>query len=77
MDSIRFKCRYCEQPLGSISNEQLRQLSENFTGVFNEEIDGHVYHLTDGDILIQTVCSTCEDALSLFPHYHEYKSFLH
>ena len=77
MDSIHYHCRYCDQPLGYISNEQLQQLSKSFTGLFNEEMDGHLSYLSDGGIIIQTVCSSCEDALNLFPQYHEYKTFLH
>jgi hypothetical protein len=77
MDIIRYNCRYCEQPLGDISNEQLQQLSNSFTELFNEEIDGHLLYHSDGSVLIQTVCSSCEDALNLFPHYHGYKTFLH
>lgn len=74
--SIVYRCRHCEYMVGTLMKENIDIPKLGWDQLTAEERKEMVQYGENGDILIQTICESCESALAHHPDRHELDFFI-
>ncbi|MFQ3546540.1 anti-sigma-F factor Fin family protein [Halobacillus rhizosphaerae] len=74
---IHYMCRHCHRPVGELDAHQVDVTQLGLECLNEEETREMVQVYKNGDLTIQTICDSCEQALDQNPHYHELDFFIH
>lgn len=73
---IIYKCRHCGVIVGELKHSQIDSLKLGFEALTYDERQQMISMQTNGDIVVQTVCEDCQEALERNPHFHEMEYFI-
>jgi len=76
MLSIIYKCRHCQQVIGTIKQEVVDVSMLGWDQLSSEDKKEMIQYQSSGDIHIKVICEDCEDSLKLHPEYHELDYFI-
>ncbi|MCP8971179.1 anti-sigma-F factor Fin [Ectobacillus ponti] len=71
--NTHYYCRHCGCKIGSVEQETHQSILAHLT---QEEMIQMTHFNEDGDLHVQAICESCEEALQQNPQYHEYENFL-
>ncbi|GAA0353463.1 anti-sigma-F factor Fin [Bacillus horti] len=65
--SYRYVCRYCNQQLGLLTNNQLNEQELGFHTLSPEEKENILKKQENGDTHVHIVCEHCQDTIQRHP----------
>lgn len=74
--SYVYTCRHCGHVIGILQQEINHESRLGFDQLSNQEKQDMIHYESNGEIHIQSICESCEEALGNNPHYHELDSFI-
>ncbi|UOQ44671.1 anti-sigma-F factor Fin family protein [Halobacillus salinarum] len=74
---IHYICRHCRRSVGELDGREVNVSQLGLERLNHEDHQEMVQVYKNGDITIQTICDSCEQALNENPHYHELDFFIH
>lgn len=77
LELLECQCRYCNTVIGRLEKHHLLQITSYYCHSFEAELSDFVKFIQSPNQVFQIVCEDCEMTLSEYPHYHEYKNFIH
>jgi len=75
--AIIYTCKHCRQCVGKLEKHEVDVTMLGVHALTESEQQEMIEHKDNGEIHIQTICDSCESALSAHPHYHELEHFIH
>lgn len=75
--SIIYKCRHCGLHVGELNQNIVDTSLLGWDQLSKEDKKEMIHYKEDGNILIQTICESCEATLGEHPQYHELDFFIH
>lgn len=73
---IKYTCRHCGTSVGTIKSNMFKTNQLGFDQLNVDERKEMIRHETNGDVVVQTICEDCQEALERNPQYHEWDTFI-
>lgn len=74
--SIIYTCRHCGQDIGTLEQTVVDTTLLGLDKLSIGETKEMIHFKQNGDVLIQVICESCEEALEDHPQYHELDYFI-
>jgi len=74
--SIVYNCRHCGLEIGRLDNQMIDTSLLGFNQLSAEEKQEMIQYRDNGDILVRTICESCQETLGENPQYHELDFFI-
>ena len=74
--SIIYTCRHCGQEIGALDQDVVDTTMLGIDKLSIGETKEMIHFKQNGDVAIQVICESCENALEDHPHYHELDFFI-
>lgn len=74
--AITYRCRHCGTQIGQLKEEIYHSQGLGFDHLTADERQEMIHYDENGDVLVQTVCEDCQEALERNPEYHGLTSFI-
>lgn len=74
--AVTYRCRHCGTQIGQLQADIYHSQRLGFDQLTAAERQDMIHYDNDGNVLVQTVCEDCQEALERNPAYHGLTSFI-
>ncbi|RLL41682.1 DUF2757 family protein [Oceanobacillus piezotolerans] len=74
--SIVYSCRHCGQQIGKLDQKVVDTSILGFNQLSVKEKEEMIHYQDNGNILVKSICESCEESLGRYPEYHELDFFI-
>ncbi|HHY75099.1 MAG TPA: anti-sigma-F factor Fin family protein [Bacillus bacterium] len=73
---IHYYCRHCKIQMGEVDKDSIESQKLGFHVLSEEERMDMISYDTNGDIVVQSICEDCQEALERNPDFHSLHTFI-